>query len=186
MKHLIIIVALVLLFPLLLTACKKDAPTSDDDHISSSTEKKSNDDQQIYKNYDYNKEQERVYGKKAPVNSQTNTDKGSQKTQKNDVDTKNLTEDQVWTWVWKHFKKNVQSNFNQNDFYPEMWLDEHGELYIIVRENHRTENMLAAGVSPEHDPAIAHYRIDSNGYLLSESTGVDFPWNIVATYYDVE
>lgn len=80
------------------------------------------------------------------------------------VDTKNLTTQQVEDWVIANYLEN-------------------GLVYATIKENHQSDAMKQAGADPNTSPTVAHYRINANGELEKSSDGLN-DWTVVSrTYY---
>ncbi|MGT2947837.1 hypothetical protein [Streptococcus devriesei] len=116
-------------------------------------------------------------------NASQNSSKATRK-KDSQVDTKNLTTQQVEDWVIAHYlDSNKDNRFTKADFIIESWKAQtDGLVYAIVRENHDTDAMKEAGADPNVNPAVAHYRINANGEL-EKLSGAD-NWTVVSrTYY---
>ncbi|EJN93950.1 hypothetical protein ACVRW7_00325 [Streptococcus ratti] len=113
----------------------------------------------------------------------------SSKSNKNEdpqVDTKNLTTQQVEDWVIAHYLDSLNDNrFTKDDYIIESWKAEtDGLVYAVVRENHDTDAMKKAGADPNVSPAVARYRINAKGELEKSSDGAGIDWTVVSkTYY---
>ena len=101
------------------------------------------------------------------------------------VDTKNLTTQQVEDWVIANYLENRKdSRFTKKDFTIESWKsDTDGLVYATIKENHQSDAMKQAGADPNTSPTVAHYRINANGELEKSSDGLN-DWTVVSrTYY---
>ncbi|KRN06333.1 hypothetical protein FD15_GL001535 [Liquorilactobacillus sucicola DSM 21376 = JCM 15457] len=94
------------------------------------------------------------------------------------VDTKNLTTEQVNDWVLVHLKPNYDFQVTEDDFIFEQHKNDDGLLEIHVRENHDSDNMRAQNASPGHNPGVGSYVIDGAGNLRNSITN-----EVIATQY---
>ena len=102
------------------------------------------------------------------------------------VDTKNLTTQQVEDWVIANYLENRKdSRFTKKDFTIESWKsDTDGLVYATIKENHQSDAMKQAGADSNTSPTVAHYRINANGELEKSSDGLN-SWTVVSrTYYN--
>ncbi|MGT2924241.1 hypothetical protein ACVR0O_03445 [Streptococcus caviae] len=134
------------------------------------------------------------YSKPLKTNSDYRLTKGASSQQRSEshkkedpqVDTKNLTTQQVENWVIAHYLDSLNDNrFTKDDYTIESWKAEtDGLVYAIVRENHDTDAMKEAGADPNVSPAVARYRINAEGELEKSSDGAGNGWTVVSkTYY---
>lgn len=108
-----------------------------------------------------------------------------------DVNTKNLTTQQVNKWVYA----NIMADWNKNNtdeppltpadqdaFIFNQSTDDQGCVEIQVQENHQSAFMKSIHADPESTPTIGWYRINAQGYLQQGTPGSD-NWNTVAQNY---
>ena len=108
-----------------------------------------------------------------------------------DVNTKNLTTQQVNKWVYA----NIMADWNKNNtdeppltpadqdaFIFGQSTDDHGCVEIQVQENHQSAFMKSIHADPESTPTIGWYRINAQGYLQQGAPGSD-NWNTIAQNY---
>lgn len=108
-----------------------------------------------------------------------------------DVDTKNLTTNQVNRWVYA----NIMADWNKNNtneppltsadqdaFIFNQSTDDQGCVEIQVQENHQSAFMKSIHAYPESTPTIGWYRINAQGYLQEGTPGND-NWNTIAQNY---
>lgn len=108
-----------------------------------------------------------------------------------DVDTKNLTTNQVNRWVYA----NIMADWNKNNtneppltpadqdaFIFNQSTDDQGCVEIQVQENHQSAFMKSIHAYPESTPTIGWYRINAQGYLQEGTPGSD-NWNTIAQNY---
>ncbi|WP_127848119.1 hypothetical protein [Lacticaseibacillus hulanensis] len=111
------------------------------------------------------------------------------------VDTRNLTTKQVKDWILRNIKKYAPDAFDFStpknsswDFYT----DESGLLHVDIRENHKYMYEHGADVDPVMDPAIAFFKVTSDGALEVQNLGrvgfaicgPDQESEIIATSFD--
>ncbi|KRL02587.1 TcaA 3rd/4th domain-containing protein [Liquorilactobacillus capillatus] len=109
---------------------------------------------------------------------ETDSDSDSEKADKEQVDTKNLTTQQVNDWVFMHIKSNYPFSVTEDDFTFEQKKNDDGLLEIVVRENHASQNMKNHGADPMTTPNIGMFIIDGDGNLQNQTTD-----EVVATQY---
>lgn len=108
-----------------------------------------------------------------------------------DVNTKNLTIQQVNKWVYA----NIMADWNKNNtdeppltpadqdaFIFNQSTDDQGCVEIQVQENHQSAFMKSIHAYPESTPTIGWYRINAQGYLQQGTPGSD-NWNTIAQNY---
>lgn len=108
-----------------------------------------------------------------------------------DVNTKNLTTQQVNKWVYA----NIMADWNKNNtdeppltpadqdaFIFNQSTDDQGCVEIQVQENHQSAFMKSIHADPESTPTIGWYRINAQGYLQQGTPGSD-NWNTIAQNY---
>ena len=108
-----------------------------------------------------------------------------------DVNTKNLTTQQVNKWVYA----NIMADWNKNNtgeppltpadqdaFIFNQSTDDQGCVEIQVQENHQSAFMKSIHAYPESTPTIGWYRINAQGYLQQGTPGSD-NWNTIAQNY---
>ena len=108
-----------------------------------------------------------------------------------DVNTKNLTTQQVNKWVYA----NIMADWNKNNtdeppltpadqdaFIFNQSTDDQGCVEIQVQENHQSAFMKSIHADPESTPTIGWYRINAQGYLQQGAPGSD-NWNTIAQNY---
>ena len=108
-----------------------------------------------------------------------------------DVNTKNLTTQQVNKWVYA----NIMADWNKNNtdeppltpadqdaFIFGQSTDDQGCVEIQVQENHQSAFMKSIHADPESTPTIGWYRINAQGYLQQGAPGSD-NWNTIAQNY---
>lgn len=108
-----------------------------------------------------------------------------------DVNTKNLTTQQVNKWVYA----NIMADWNKNNtdeppltpadqdaFIFGQSTDDQGCVEIQVQENHQSAFMKSIHADPESTPTIGWYRINAQGYLQQGAPGSD-NWNTIAQSY---
>lgn len=123
----------------------------------------------------------------------TNINSGSQTVIQtmSDVNTRNLTTQQVNKWVYA----NIMSDWNKNNtdeppltpedqdaFIFDQSTDNQGCVEIQVQENHQSAFMKSINAYPESTPTIGWYRINAQGYLQQRTPGND-NWNTIAQNY---
>lgn len=107
------------------------------------------------------------------------------------VDTKNLTTQQVNKWVYA----NIMTNWNkdnrkelaltaddQNAFIFSQSTDSQGCVEIQVQENHQSAFMKNIGADPDSTPTVGWYRINAQGYLQKGDGGPN-NWQTIAQNY---
>lgn len=101
-----------------------------------------------------------------------------------DVDTKNLTTQQVNDWaISTYLKDHTQGQFTKNDYFIDSWKDTgDGLVYITIKENHSTDNMKEAGADPNTVPTVGRYRVSASGYL-EESRDSGQSWEIASKVF---
>ena len=108
-----------------------------------------------------------------------------------DVNTKNLTTQQVNKWVYA----NIMADWNKNNtdkppltpadqdaFIFNQSTDDQGCVEIQVQEDHQSAFMKSIHAYPESTPTIGWYRINAQGYLQEGTPGSD-NWNTIAQNY---
>ncbi|WP_407455595.1 zinc-ribbon domain-containing protein [Ligilactobacillus aviarius] len=108
-----------------------------------------------------------------------------------DVNTKNLTTQQVNKWVYA----NIMADWNKNNtdeppltpadqdaFIFNQSTNDQGCVEIQVQENHQSAFMKSIHAYPESTPTIGWYRINAQGYLQQGTPGSD-NWNTIAQNY---
>ena len=108
-----------------------------------------------------------------------------------DVNTKNLTTQQVNKWVYANLMADWNKNntdeppltpADQNAFIFNQSTDNQGCVEIQVQENHQSAFMKRIHAYPESTPTIEWYRINAQGYLQQGTPGSD-NWNTIAQNY---
>jgi len=98
------------------------------------------------------------------------------------VDTKNLTEDQLIDWAWLHYAPNVTSGFGREDFLFMFNQEDDGTVSVDIRENHDSKHMRAAHMARSVAPRVATYRVNAKGELESYDVAHN-SYKVVATQY---
>ena len=117
-----------------------------------------------------------------------NDSSSSSQSNNGNVDTKNLTTQQVNNWVYQamlktYYTGNDKPPMDALDF--EQDIDDSGCVEVLVHENHDSDWMKEHGAQPGVDPVIAIFRVDSQGNLQQEDranetwsdTNVSYPGN---------
>ena len=108
-----------------------------------------------------------------------------------DVNTKNLTTQQVNKWVYANLMADWNKNntdeppltpADQDAFIFNQSTDDQGCVEIQVQENHQSAFMKRIHAYPESTPTIGWYRINAQGYLQQGTPGSD-NWNTIAQNY---
>ncbi|HFI2662816.1 TPA: DUF4767 domain-containing protein [Streptococcus suis] len=84
------------------------------------------------------------------------------------VDTKNLTVEQVANWAKAHAASRYGAPFTKADFLAQVVTNAQssdGLVYIEVREDHNSPNMLATRADRSVSSVAAFYRVNANGQL---------------------
>lgn len=107
------------------------------------------------------------------------------------VDTKNLTTQQVNKWVYANIMTDWNKNnsdeppltaTDQNAFIFNQSTDDQGCVEIQVQENHQSAFMKSIHADPESTPTIGWYRINAEGYLQEGNPGSN-NWKTIAQSY---
>ncbi|WP_281165133.1 TcaA 3rd/4th domain-containing protein [Liquorilactobacillus sicerae] len=112
------------------------------------------------------------------TDSSVDSSDSSDSTDTSNVDTKNLTTDQVNDWILVHLKSQYNFNVTKDDFEFEQAKNDQGILEITVYENHDGPDMQAHNADPETSPRVGTYSINSDGNLYDEDTN-----QVISTEY---
>lgn len=106
--------------------------------------------------------------------SAKNSSESSSQNSNGNVDTKNLTTQQVNNWVYQamlktYYTGNEKPPMDALDF--EQNTDDSGCVEILVRENHDSDWMKERGAMQGVNPTIATFRVDAQGNLQQNDYG---------------
>ncbi len=102
-------------------------------------------------------------------------------TYKSNVNRLDLTTKQVESWaIAAYLVHHGDGRFGPEDYLAESFLNkDDGMVYVLLKENHSSAAMRAAGVDEGQNPTVQQYRINDKGYL--EEGPVN--WTVIATEY---
>lgn len=102
----------------------------------------------------------------------------NQSDENSNVDTKNLTTQQVNDWIFIHLKKNYNFSVTEDDFIFDQQKNDAGILEITVYENSDSPEMQSHGADGDVSHRVGTYSIDSDGNLFNEDSN-----SVVSTHY---